>query len=64
MDGVFSKRLQCLSPCTMVLCELDQKLLKPFQRKGQFKSGTCNMKKGWLKQKLGLANESELKMKG
>jgi hypothetical protein len=48
----------------MVLCELDQKLLKPFQRKGQFKSGTCNMKKGWLKQKLGLANESELKMKG
>jgi len=63
MDGVFSKRLQCLSPCTMVLCELDQNI-KALRKKGYFKSGTCNMKKGWLKQKLGLANGSELKMKG
>jgi hypothetical protein len=40
------------------------KVIKALPKKGQFKSGTCNMKKGWLKQKLGLANESELKMKG
>jgi len=62
MDGVFSKKVAM--PSTLQngpIMWIRHKSIKALPKKGQFKSGTCNMK---AENKLGLANESQLKMKG